>query len=359
MPMSFKSQQGSAPLQAGIVGCGRIGCAFDDDPRRPWVSTHAKAYTQTPGFELAALADVDMTRVERYADQYHVPGRYDDYRRMLDEAALDVVSLCTPADTHRVVCEAAIEAGIRAIFCEKPIAATVDDADAMIERCRDAGVLLMIDHQRRFDRFHRDIAEWIQSGGIGGVQQVTCYSIAGVANSGSHLFDLLRMCFGEIAWVQGVYSRNASPLADDPNVDGWVGFDSGLIATVQSLDVKQYVLFEMNVLGEKGRLRITANGLEAEYQEARPSHRFAEYRELYHTESPVDASGPHEFMLQAMAHLHDCVSKGTAPWCTGEDGRRSLDIVLAMRATAASEGQRIETPVERETATTLGNVAYV
>ena len=94
----------------------------------------------------------------------------------------------------------------------------------------------------------------LHNGGLGELQQVTCYYTAGAANSGSHLFDLLRLYLGDAAWVQGRESRNPSRSADDPNLDGWIGFRSGAVAAIQACDVAAYMLFELTLLGTTGRL---------------------------------------------------------------------------------------------------------
>src|SRR5579864_2106046 len=112
----------AAHLRAGIVGCGRIGCAFDDDPRRGYVSTHAGAYALSPDVHLAALADIDAAKLERYGNKFEVPARYTDYRAMLERERLDILSVCTWNDTHRPIIADAVERGVRAIFCEKPVA---------------------------------------------------------------------------------------------------------------------------------------------------------------------------------------------------------------------------------------------
>jgi predicted dehydrogenase len=99
----------------------------------------------------------------------------------------------------------------------------------MIGLCRERGVALQVDHQRRFDPFHQEVRRFIQEGGLGRVQQATFYYSAGIANTGSHLFDLLRFFFGDAAWVQAVRSQNPSPNPADPNIDGLVKFRSGLL----------------------------------------------------------------------------------------------------------------------------------
>jgi predicted dehydrogenase len=337
--------------RAGIVGCGRIGCAFDDDPRRGYVSTHAGAYVRTPGVELVALADIDEGKLSRYGDKFGVPGRYTDYVEMLEREQLDIVSVCTWNSIHLDIVRAAVEHGVKAVFCEKPIADSLSAADEMIRLCAERDVLLMIDHQRRFDPFHQQIATFTQSGGLGRVQQVTCYYMAGVANTGSHLFDLLRFYLGEVVWVQGRYSRNPSPNPEDPNIDAWLGFADGLVAAIQACDVKAYLIFEVSLIGTKGRLRVTSSGFNVEFEEVRDSERFAGYRELFPAAPPVSAEGPHEFMLFGVAHLLKCLKTGQKPICSGEDGRAALEIICALRESADADAEPIELPLTRSSIT--------
>src|SRR5437763_981679 len=134
--------------RAAVIGCGRAGCAFDDDPRRREVSSHAGAYTAAARIELVALVDIDEHRLEHYGDKFEIRGRYTDHRRMLSAECPDIVSICTWSDTHRLLVEDAANAGVRAVFCEKPIADSLAAARAMIDRCTDNGVLLFVDHQR-------------------------------------------------------------------------------------------------------------------------------------------------------------------------------------------------------------------
>ena len=63
-------------------------------------------------------------------------------------------------------------------------------------------------------------------------------STAGLANTCTHLFDLLRFYLGDVAWVQAVDSSNPLQSLSDPNVDGWLGFEGGFLATLQACDVR-------------------------------------------------------------------------------------------------------------------------
>ena len=332
--------------RAGIVGCGRIGCAFDDDPNRGYVSTHAGAYFRTEGVELVALADVNEEVLERYCDKFKVQGHYTDYRRMLAEERLDILSICTWNDTHRGIVNAAVENGVKAIFCEKPIAESLKSADAMIKKCADNNVILMIDHQRRFDRFHQEIASYLKGGRLGKIQQVTSYYTAGVANTGTHLFDLLLFFFGKADWVEGFQSNNPSPNSQDPNIDGLIRFSNGLLAVIQACDVSAYTIFETNIMGTQGRLRVANHGYDLQFEKAEESKRFAGLKELYPDISPINSGGTREFMLQAVKHLMECLERHTRPISSGEDGRRALEIICAMRESVDDDGRRIDLPLK-------------
>jgi predicted dehydrogenase len=330
------------PYRAAVIGCGRIGAGFDDDPRRGFVSTHAGAYTRTDGVRLVALADIDREKLARYGRKFEVHGLYTDAAEMLAREKPDIVSVCTATATHLPLVRTAAEAGAKAVFCEKPIAESLSAADEMIRVCRDRGVLLFVDHQRRFAPVHRQLGDWLRGGGLGDIQQVTSYYTAGVANSGSHLFDLLRLYVGDAAWVEGRASRNPSRLPDDPNIDGWIGFRNGAVAAVQACDVSAYILFEILLLGTTGRLRVSRLGLDLHYEAARPSERFAEYCELVPAPPPIAADASQEYLLAAVGHIVHCLRTGSRPWCGGEDGRAALEIICGLRESAADGGRRID-----------------
>lgn len=334
-------------FRAGIVGCGRIGCGFDDDPRRTQVSTHAGAYAMAPDIQLVALSDVDETKLARYGDKFGVAGRYRNYQEMLAKERLDILSICTWADTHRDILEAGVRAGVRAIYCEKPLADSLEAADAMIDACVRSGVTLLVNHKRRFDPSHRQVAAFLRANGLGRIQQVTCYYTSGVSNTGTHLFDLLRLYFGEIVRVQGVFSPNRAPTDQDPNIDGWLRFESGFSAVIQACDVRDYYVLEVQILGARGRLRIFSGTQEGiVYEAAVPSGCASEYAELQPAALPFSVEGSHGFMLEGVRHLVDCLKSGAVSLCSGTDGRKALEVICALQISAQRDGCSVMLPLQ-------------
>jgi len=329
--------------RAAVIGCGRIGCGFDDDPNRTQVSTHAGAYRRTTGVDLVALADLDQAKLTRYGKKFGVAGRYLDYREMLRREGTDVVSVCTWSGTHDAVVRDAVEAGVKAVFCEKPMADCVTDAREMAALCDKRGVVLLVNHKRRFSPFHQAVAAFLRSGRIGQIQQATVYYVSGVANTGSHLFDLLRLYFGEVGWVETRLSHRRSPLADDPNVDGTLWFEQGFPAMIQACDTASFYILEIAILGTEGRLRIKTGTYDAvEWEEARPSAYASEYRDLVPAASPIpEVDTRPEIMLAGVANLIACLEHKSAPLCGGVDGWRAVEIFEAIRASADRGGERI------------------
>ncbi|MEA2583178.1 MAG: hypothetical protein QOF33_1263, partial [Thermomicrobiales bacterium] len=126
------------PLRVGVIGAGTIA-----------LSAHLPAIARLKGrVELVAIADVRAEVAERAAARYGAEAAYGDYRQLLDRTDIDLVDICTPEFLHAEQTIAAAAAG-KHVLCEKPMAATVAEADAMLDACRRAGVRLMIAHSRR------------------------------------------------------------------------------------------------------------------------------------------------------------------------------------------------------------------
>jgi predicted dehydrogenase len=333
-------------FRAGIVGCGRIGSEFDDDPKRKQISTHVGAYCAIKQVELVAACDVSTERLEKCGKKWHVPSLYEDYGEMLRKEALDILSICTWNSTHLAITKETANSSVRAIFCEKPIADSLRNADEIVKQCSEKGIILQIDHQRRFDEFHQKVRSFLQNGNLGRIQQITFYYTAGIANTGSHMLDLLRFFFGDVEWVQAVYSQNKSPNPNDPNIDGAMKFRSGPLCAIQACDVQDFLIFEMNCLGAKGRLNITHSGYDLEFYDAEESKLFSGYKELFPAASPIDKATPRDFMVDGVKCLIECLDKGQKSISAGEDGRAALELVCAFHESAKQDSKRIWLPLK-------------
>ncbi|HEX5497577.1 MAG TPA: Gfo/Idh/MocA family oxidoreductase, partial [Thermomicrobiales bacterium] len=140
-------------VRTGIVGAGFMG------------ALHARAVAESGFGTLAAVADPDTERARDVAAPYgaHV---YADFNAMLDREALQAVVVATPETLHRGAVVAAARHGC-AVLVEKPIAANLADADAMIAACDDAGAPMMVGYILRFEPAYARIQQAVASGAIG------------------------------------------------------------------------------------------------------------------------------------------------------------------------------------------------
>lgn len=333
-------------LKAAIVGCGRIGCGFDDDPLRKTVSTHAGAYSKNPKTRLFALCDIDREKLSKYGKKYSVEHLFTDIDDLLEKAKPDLLSICTLADQHENITIKAAKAGVKGIFCEKPISSNISEAKRMIDVCKTNGVMLLVDHQRRFDPLYSIIRQNIKGGLLGKVYQSIFYYTAGIYNTATHSIDLMRYFFGDIEWVIGQYSIAKSHNEYDPNIDGLLKFKGGVLASIHALDVKDYLIFEQDVLGTNGRLKLLNSGYEMEYYKISASKYFNGYKELEKSTIPFEIPSEREPMVGGVNHLIDCVEKGTEPVSSGQDGLDTLEGILALVKSAESESKKVYLPLE-------------
>ena len=123
-------------LRTAIVGCGKVG------------RIHADALGSVAEAEFVAVCDSDAERSRTFAEQYSV-SPFTDVGALLKDACPEVVILCTPHPLHAQPAVQAAEAGVH-ILVEKPLAASLQDCDAMLTAADKAGIQLGVVSQRRF-----------------------------------------------------------------------------------------------------------------------------------------------------------------------------------------------------------------
>jgi predicted dehydrogenase len=327
-------------LKAALIGCGKIGSEFADDPRIKGIYTHAAAWRACPGLELAAVCDRDPERARRCAERWNVARWYVDPATMLKDIRPDIVSICTPDATHSALLELAIDnTATRAVLMEKPLALSLEEGRIAIDHAARRGVRLGVNYSRRYSPGHQALRERIQRGELGDIQSIGGHYTKGTLHNGTHWFDLARFLIGEVLQVRGFDRLHEG--APDPTLDVWLEFSSGAIGYLHGLDAAAYSLFEMDILGSRGRVRIIDSGHGFETSTIGESPYYTGYRTLL-------AHGREDGRLEdSLLHAaHDLIASlesGRPPLCSGEDALAALAIGLAAQASArlGSEARRI------------------
>lgn len=183
--------------RAAVIACGGISGA------------HASGYLANPEIELVACADIKPEALERFGSRYNIlpEKRYLDYEQMMDQEKPDLVSICSLHNLHASMTINVAAYKPKAIICEKPIALSLGEADAMIDACKNSGTLLIIGHQRRFSPQYISAYNALKAGEIGELISIETHGHPGCSLlvDGTHTIDLIRWFNDEspVNWVIG------------------------------------------------------------------------------------------------------------------------------------------------------------
>jgi predicted dehydrogenase len=330
-------------MHIAIIGCG-------------WAGTrHARAFAAC-GSVVRWAVDLDRRRADALKESSR--GTHGeiftttDYRAALNDPDVDAVDICLPHNLHASVAVEATQAG-KHVLCEKPIAATLEEADRMIEAAERAGVTLMIAENERFSPLYHKVRDLVQADVIGrpALLQMTreCYltrsfmeerpwfldakAAAGgmMMAGGVHDFEKARLIVGDVASVYALRApqRFLELEGDDTSV-ALVCFRNGVVGTfVLSFIMKSLVtaagpeVHTLRIDGTLGSLTVQDGKtirLFSEHPDYRLGEQFVQY-EIYVPEQDT-------FYLEVKHFIH-AVKTGEEPITSGRSQRRPLEIVLA------------------------------
>ena len=350
-----------AKYRAGVVGLGRMGSTFDDEIERGGMVflpyCHAPSYFHSPLVDLVAGADLDAGQRSLFGERWGVgPDHlYEDYNEMMAKERLDIVSVCTSSRHRARIVQDLARGGAKAIWAEKPISPSLEEADAMVRVCREEGVQLAINCSRRWNPLISEAKSIIDAGDLGNILQVTVYAECGLSTNGSHLLDLIRyLAGGEVEWVTGEIESDDEVEDSEGRGNGYLAFDNGVRSFIRTTACGP-AYWEVDVIGERGRIRSLGNAQEVELylsedydpdsRAIRPmSKRVATpFSARYPFPWPKNPQGSG---LTTVEDLVNSIETGQPPRCSGEDGLKALEIAIAMRESHRRGGARVNLPLE-------------
>lgn len=324
-------------LRAGLIGCGRIGSDVADDPKVGGVYSHAEAYIRARGVELVAIADTDIDRARRCAGRWALPAgaAFDGAEDLLANALVDVVSVCTPDETHEDILRQVLDSGVRGVLIEKPLAMTTAAAERLVSLADEAGVALVVDYHRRFaDGMDRARA---LIGDLGPLQVASCLYSGGLLHNGTHLIDTLRFLCGEVMEVEGWDELREGGA--DPTLDGRLWFENGGRAVVSGCKPTASV-FELDLVLDRGRVRVTDHGNTITSYVLGDLPFYSGYQGFVDDGKTWPILG--DVLLHAVEDLVAAVVDGRSPRCTGLDGVAALRVAEAITESVVMGRQRLQ-----------------
>ncbi len=322
------------PLRFGVIGCGF------------WAQTQLHAWQEMPEVELAAVCDIDPAKAGQTARQFGAPGVYSDAEAMLAQESLDFVDIITTPPSHRPLVELAAGRGLN-VICQKPLAWSMEDAQAIVAACRQAGVTFMVHENWRWQSPIRELKRLLDAGVVGQpfFGRVSFRSdfdpFAGQAwlretprfviiESGIHQLDVARFLFGE---AQALFCQTARL---NPNIKGedvatimLVMGPTTCIVDLSFSTPTEHQTFPQTFVTIEGPDGVIELGADYRLHLTRPG--VMEVRTLPEPDHPWTNRPWHvmqDSALQIQRHWVDCLRTGRTPETSGEDNLRSLELVF-------------------------------
>ena len=329
-------------VRVGIIGCGKIAQV-----------RHIPEYAANPNAEVYGFYDINQERTKELAEKYGGKA-FATYEELLADPTIEAVSVCAANHAHAEITIAALKAG-KHVLCEKPMAVTLAECEAMVAAAKESGKYLMIGQNQRLAKAHAKAKELIEQGAIGKVLTFrtifghggpetwsvdpgkntwffdkTKAAMGAMADLGIHKTDMIQYVLGtKIAKTQAVLTtldkRDATGglIGVDDNAICIYQMENGVIGTMTASWT--YYAAEDNttvIYGTKGELRlyddpkysvqqINADGTRIDYQ-----------IDQIQTNDNQTASGIIDLFVE-------CLVEGKEPEISGENVLHAMKAVFA------------------------------
>ncbi len=346
----------------GIVGCGMIA------------NFHAKAISEIRGAKLVACYDTVPEAARRFAEGHGIRA-YEKLDDLLADPAVDIVNVCTPSGAHMEPAVAAAKAG-KHVVVEKPLEITLKRCDAIINACRENKVQLCTIFPSRFSPANQTLKEAIEEGRFGKLtlgdtyvkwwRSQQYYDSGGwrgtwqldgggaYMNQAIHNVDLLYWFMGEVEEVAAITDTLAHERIEVEDVGvACVRFKSGALGVIEATtSAYPGLLKRTEIHGTEGSAIVEQDDILL-WEFARKSRKDAAIRRKFARRVSGSGGAADPAAISHVGHreqLKDflkAVQTGSKPLVDGEEGRKSVEIILAIYQSSWT-GKRVKLPLARD-----------
>lgn len=310
--MALFANENMQKLRAAVIGAGYLG------------RFHAQKFAGLEEVELAAVVDIDRERAKELGAKLKAEA-YTDYREVLER--VDMASIVVPTESHYPIARACLEAGVH-ILLEKPMTSTLEEANHLIELAKARGLVLQVGHLERFNP-----ALLALKGTLNNPLYIESHRIARFRERGTDVSVVLDLMIHDIDIILSMVSSEIvaiRPLGF-PVLSGEVDianarleFANGCVAQVSTSRVSRSLMRKMRVFQPDAYISI--DYLENKIAICRKVYERSRFRIVEEMRSFVQTDA---LMLEIRAFV-EAVRQGTAPLVSGEEGRRALEVALAI-----------------------------
>ena len=338
--------------RAAVIGLGRIASTWDEERSKydGWHLPHAHigCMVAVPELEIVGLSDTWAEQREAARAKWGIDALFEDYREMLAKTRPQIVSICTSMKPRtEILLEIANgDYGVQAIWAEKPLTYSLEQADEVIAACRKAGIHLAVNCTHRWRDSFTQTREMIDDGLIGDVIHVQGGLNCNLSHNGSHLITRLTMFTdAPVAWVAGEAESDAAVAGEDDFAgNGYFVCQNGVRGLFRGMHTGGLEL-SYDITGTDGMIRLMDDSRSPELwriEDGMPGQRGP--TPVCHFFRP--SHSPRPAGVNVLYDLMNCIETGEDSRCTGEDAREALEIALAVRESHRKGGGRVDLPLE-------------
>ena len=301
---------------------------------------HATTFHANPRFEVVGICDIDAAKLQSAAAQLGNPMTSTDAAELLAKTRPDVFCLTTMPNIRYPMIKLAVEARVKLIAYEKPIALNLREARQIMELVRNAGVKTVVSHQHRYGAHYQKVKEIIASGAIGRVHTVYGHATGWMLHMMTHLIDYMRWYNdnAEAEWVMAQASGRGKLSDNHPSADyigGFIQFANGVRGIVEcgagAPDVPEVDYWWRKALigaqGTEGFAEVlTGGGWRAVTKDG-----------VLHGPGTMDYNLDMPPYIEDMARWLD--DDNAVHPCNGEDAYKGFEIMMAMVRSVVERGQ--------------------
>ncbi|HEX5435535.1 MAG TPA: Gfo/Idh/MocA family oxidoreductase [Gemmatimonadaceae bacterium] len=331
-----------------LVGCGRIS------------ERHFDAIATHHGLLLVGVCDEVPERARAAGEKWRVPA-FTSYQAMLSETTADVAVICTPSGLHPRHGIMAAEHGMH-VICEKPMATRLEEADALVKACDEAKVHLFVVKQNRLNPAIQLLKRAVDQERFGRIylanttvrwQRPQAYYDAApwrgtwefdggaFMNQASHYVDMIQWLVGPVDSVMAKTATLARHIESEDTGVAVLHFRSGALGTIEvtMLTYPRNMEGSITIIGERGTVKVGGTALNRieqwEFAEYDDADREAEALRVAPNPLSVYGSGHRPYYDNVVRVLRGEATPGT----DGREGRKSLELILAIYESARAESQ--------------------
>jgi predicted dehydrogenase len=326
-------------IKVGIIGAGKIAERL-----------HLPQYSELKNAEVVAICDIIRSKAERLAKIYKIPQIYTDYKKMIKEAGLDAVSVCTPNYLHSEMTVFAANSK-KHVLVEKPMALSITEMKSMITECKKNGVILMVEQTQRFDPAHEVLKEVVDSGILGKIATVRGKlghsgpefwsddspwffdrkkSGGGVSvDVGIHILDLIRYVLGD-AEIESVSAKVANLIKKkiklEDTINAIIKFKNGVMGVFEASWSTSPYEVRVEVCGSHGKAIVQQANADPQRLRVWTINPADPYNTIKEHKYKIPQKSKN---ISPCGHFINCIIKKQKPVVDGEQGMKSMAVILA------------------------------